>query len=74
MLQVYALKMLIDKIGIRQFRETIKIYGKHNWDRLKNDLLTYKFPDDCFAPFKTMEQTLNDFEPLKLKDHSQNIY
>jgi hypothetical protein len=71
MLQIFAFKKLLDELGVRDFRETIRIYGKHNWHRLQKDLLIYKFPEESIAPFKILEQPLTDFRPLRLKDIEQ---
>ncbi len=68
MLQIYATKILIDEMGVREFRETTRPYGTHNWNRLKKDLLTHEFPEGSFAPFKMIEQSLTEFKPLRLKD------
>ena len=72
MLQIFALKKLIDEIGIREFRETIKPYGKHNWDRLKYDLSRYKFPKESFSPIKAINQSLTNFKPLRLKELNES--
>lgn len=71
MLQVFALKKLIDEIGIREFRETIKPYGTHHWNRLKNDLSRYKFPEESFSPIGVIKQSLTNFKPFLLKDYEQ---
>ena len=60
MLQICATKLIIDDIGIREFQEVIKTYGKHNWNRLNNDLLHCKFPEQSFAPIKVMGQSMED--------------
>ncbi len=72
MLQIYATKTIIDDIGIREFQEVIKIYGKHNWNRLNNDLLRCKFPEQSFAPIKVMQQSIMDLRALQLKDFLSN--
>ena len=71
MLQIFAFKKLLDELGVRDFREAINIYGKHHWPRLQNDLLTHKFPEGSSTPFKVMQQSLNEFKPLRLKDFEQ---
>jgi len=73
MLQILALKTAIEEMGIREFRETTKPYGRHNWDRLKSDLSIYRFPEGSLAPLKTMQESLTEFKPLRLKDFDKNI-
>lgn len=72
MLQMLALKTAIEEMGIREFREATKPYGKHNWDRLKNDLSTYSFPEGSLAPLKNMQRSLTEFKPLRLKNFDKN--
>ena len=72
MLQIYAVKKLTDEMGIRCFREATRIYGLHNWPRLKDDLETLQFPDAFFEPLKTIEESLKKFEPLRLKNYSES--
>jgi len=72
MLQLFALKTLIADMGTREFREATKIYGRHNWDRLKNDLSHYRFPEGLSSPIKVIQQSLTDFKPLRLKDFLSN--
>jgi hypothetical protein len=73
MLQMLALKKAIEEMGVREFREATKPYGRHNWDRLKNDLARYRFPECSFMPLKTMQQSLTEFKPLRLKDFDKSI-
>ena len=72
MLQLFALKTLVDDMGIREFREVTKNYGRHNWNRLRKDLSCYKFPEASFSPIEVIEQSLIDFKPLRLKDFLSN--
>jgi len=72
MLQVLACKTAIDQLGVREFREATKIYGSHNWNRLKNDLLQYKLPEETLPPIAIIEESLKSFRPLALKDFLSN--
>ena len=73
MLQMLALKTAIEEMGIREFREATKPYGRHNWDRLKSDLSTYRFPEGSLAPLKAIQQSLTEFKPLLLKDFDKSM-
>jgi hypothetical protein len=66
MLQMLALKLAIEEMGIREFREVIKPYGRHN-------LSTYIFPEGSLAPLKDIQQSLTEFKPLRLKDFDESI-
>ncbi|MBL8014387.1 MAG: hypothetical protein JNN05_11125 [Candidatus Omnitrophica bacterium] len=72
MLQIYAVKRLINELGIREFRETIKHYGIHNWPRIKNDLERHQFSDTAFAPLKTIEKAIRELRPLSLKEYPKS--
>ena len=72
MLQLFASIVLIDDMGIRGFREATKMYGPHHWNRLKNDLSFYNFPEEIFSPIRVIEQSLKDFKLLRLKDFLLN--
>jgi hypothetical protein len=72
MLQMLAYKTVMDQLGIRGFREATKIYGSHNWNRLKADLLHYKLPEQAPCPISMIEESLKSFKPLELKEFSSN--
>lgn len=72
MLQLVGTIILINDIGIRGFREAIAPYGPHHWNRLKNDLSYYSFPEEALSPVKVIEQALKEFKPLRLKDYPLN--
>jgi hypothetical protein len=72
MLQLFGSIVLIDEMGIRGFREATKMYGPHHWNRLKNDLSFYNFPEEALSPIKVIEQSLKAFNPLRLKEFLLN--
>ena len=57
--------MIIEEVGIREFREIIKRYGNSAWYRLNKEMLTI---DDISnqQPFSTIRRCLEEFKPLKL--------
>jgi len=68
-IQMLGLRILIDKVGVREFREITRKYGKANWYRLNKEMLSLNYPqkEDTFAPIR---QCLEEFKPLKLIDFS----
>ena len=66
-LQMVGLKMIIDKIGIREFREISKRYGQTNWYHLYKEIKSLTFPKTTDV-FKTLRDAITDFTPLKLVD------
>ncbi len=68
-IQMLGLRILIDRVGVREFREITSKYGKANWYRLNKEMLSLNYPqkEDTFAPIR---QCLEEFKPLKLIDFS----
>jgi hypothetical protein len=68
-IQMLGLRVLIDKVGVREFREITSKYGKANWYRLNKEMLSLNYPqkEDTFAPIR---QCLEEFKPLRLIDFS----
>jgi len=66
-IQMLGLRIAINEVGIREFREVTRIYGKANWYRLNKEMLSLNYPrkEDTFAPIR---QCLEEFKPLKLID------
>jgi len=66
-IQMLGLRVLIDEVGVREFREITRKYGKANWYRLNKEMLSLKYPqrEDTFAPIR---QCLEEFKPLRLID------
>lgn len=66
-LQMVGLKVIVDKIGIREFREITKRYNQNNWYRLYKEIKSLTFPN-MTDPFKPIREAITDFAPLKLVD------
>jgi hypothetical protein len=64
-LQLCKIKELIEEVGIREFREITKIYGRTNWYNLNKELKGLNNPK-VLNPFSTIRTALTAFEPLKL--------
>ncbi len=66
-IQMLGLRVLIDKVGVREFREITSKYGNANWYRLNKEMLSLNYPqkEDTFAPIR---QCLEEFKPLRLID------
>ena len=73
-LQLLGLKMAIEEMGIREFRELIKHSGNTNWYRLKKEYSTMKLPCQKSNIISVIENALNEFQPLRLQDSlSKNL-
>lgn len=71
-IQMLGLKVLIDAIGIREFREVTKQYGKGKWYELHKELKSFSYPQRN-SEFSNLRNALNKFEPLKLLDFTDKM-
>jgi hypothetical protein len=66
-LQMLGARVIIEEVGVREFREITKKYGRANWYRLNKEMATMgDVPEQ--QPFATIRQCLEEFKPLKLID------
>jgi hypothetical protein len=66
-LQMLGARVIIEEVGIREFREIIKKHGRANWYRFNNEMATMGgVPKQ--RPFAIIRQCLGEFKPLKLID------
>ncbi|MDP2637546.1 MAG: hypothetical protein Q8P26_00600 [Candidatus Levybacteria bacterium] len=64
-IQMLGLRTVINEIGIREFREITKLYGKTSWYRLNKELKEFYYPKGIDA-FKTIKTAITEFIPLRL--------
>ncbi|MGD9116762.1 MAG: hypothetical protein PVJ61_06250 [Dehalococcoidia bacterium] len=66
-LQMLGARVIIEEVGIREFREITKKHGRANWYRFNKEMVTMGgVPEQ--QPFATIRQCLKEFKPLKLID------
>jgi hypothetical protein len=63
-------RMIIEQVGIREFREIMRKYGRANWYRLNKEMATMG-DISVQQPFATIRQCLEEFKPLKLIDFQE---
>lgn len=73
LLQMLGLKMAIEEMGIREFRELIKQFGNTNWYRLKRDYSSLIFSQVKSNKILSINNALCNFQPLKLSDFQNNL-
>jgi hypothetical protein len=66
-LQMLGARVIVEEVGIREFREITKKFGKATWYRLNKEMVTIGYISDQ-QPFATIRQCLEEFKPLKLID------
>lgn len=64
--QALGLRILLEDIGIREFREITNKYKRTSWYKLNKEIQEYTYPQE--RPFKVLRETINQFTPLKLVD------
>lgn len=71
-LQLVGLWQLFTVVGVREFREITKRFGRNNWYRLNKELSLVKRPRGV-KPFETLRTVLKEFRPLKLLDFQSGM-
>ena len=69
-LQMLGSRTLIDKVGVREFREITRKYGKANWYRLNKEMFSLNYPQKGNS-FAVLRHCLEEFKPLKLVDFQE---
>lgn len=64
-LKMLGLRVLLDEIGVREFREMTKHYGSSAWYSLNKEMKTLIQTDEP-SVFSLLREQVNKFEPLKL--------
>lgn len=64
-LKMLGLRVLIDEIGVREFREMTKHYGSSAWYSLNKEMKALTQTDEP-SIFSLLREQINKFEPLKL--------
>lgn len=64
---------LIDKLGVRGFRNTMKTMSDSQWYRLNKEMKCLQF-DNKLKPFQVIQDSINNFEQVKLADYEEYIY
>jgi hypothetical protein len=64
-LKMLGLRVLLDDIGVREFREMTKHYGNYAWYSLNKEMKALPQTDEP-SVFSLLREQINTFEPLKL--------
>lgn len=70
-IQALGLRILLEDIGIREFREIIKKFKRSGWYKLNKEIQSYTYPFD--KPFAVLRNAINQFEPLRLVDFQEKM-
>ncbi|GIW61214.1 MAG: hypothetical protein KatS3mg101_1191 [Patescibacteria group bacterium] len=64
-LKILGLRVLLEEIGIREFREMTKRYGSSAWYSLNKEMKSLTQADEP-SVFSLLREQINKFEPLRL--------
>lgn len=73
LLQLFGLKMAIDKIGVRGLRAMLKKSSTRSWYRLMAEGRKITLPSNTTPTFQIIRQNLDTFEPVSLKAYKDLI-
>ena len=68
--EMLGLKVLLDGVGVREFREITKKFGKARWYKLNKEMREFNYPL-AINPFEVLHKALDEFTPLKLADFQE---
>ena len=71
-LKMLGLRVLIDEIGAREFREITKRYGSSAWYSLNKEMKNLTQTDEP-SVFSLLREQINKFEPLKLLANQEEM-
>lgn len=71
-IQMLGLRVILKRMGIREFREITKRYGRQNWYRLNSEIKEIHSPK-IESPFMVLRNSLEEFKPLKLVDFQNQM-
>jgi len=67
-LKLLGLRVLLDEVGVREFRQITKRYGDSAWYSLNREMKRLNTTEEEPGVFSLLKKQLTDFEPLKLVD------
>ena len=66
-IQMLGLRVLLDQVGIREFRELTKRKSRQSWYNLNKEMKELNYPQEV-GTFSVLRNALTEFRPLKLVD------
>lgn len=64
-LELMGFRMLLEEIGVREYRQMTKRHGSYYWYNLNNKMKKLNHTDEI-SVFSLLRKQITDFEPLKL--------
>lgn len=64
-LELTGFRMLLEEIGVREYRQMTKRHGSYYWYSLNNKMKNLNYTDEV-SVFSLLKKQITDFEPMKL--------
>jgi len=64
-LELMGFRMLLEEIGVREYRQITKRHGSYYWYNLNNKMKKLNYTDEV-SVFSLLRKQITEFEPLKL--------
>lgn len=71
-LKYLGMRILLDKLGVREFRQLIGNYSDNAWYSLNNDMKSLTQASKA-STFSLLRDNITDYKPLKLVDFQSNM-
>jgi len=71
-IQMLGLRVLLDQVGIREFRELTKRKSRQSWYNLNKEMKGLNYPQEVNT-FGILHNALTEFKPLKLVDFQNGM-
>ena len=71
-IQMLGLRILLDQVGIREFRELTKRKSRQSWYNLNKEMRGMNYPQEVDT-FAVLRNALTEFKPLKLVDFQEQM-
>jgi len=72
-LELTGLKVILNEIGVREYRQITKRYGNYHWYSLNSKMKKLKQKKNKSSIFSTLREKIIKFEPVKLLANQDNV-
>lgn len=71
-LELMGFRMLLEEIGVREYRQMTKRYGSYYWYSLNQKMKKLNYTDEI-SVFSLLKKQITDFKPMKLLDFQNKM-
>jgi len=74
LLKAVAIKVLTQELGVRGYRNLVNDFSQASWVNSRKTIQSLKAPLNSWSPLRQITQALQEFRPVKLAEHTDNLY